>query len=903
MHRLAILGMMLFLRCALMLLCSLPVWSQPFGLSNRVGNSTLRLPSNPPSYGYQLTNAFGNLTFLNPTAIVSPPGETNRIFVVEQAGRVAVITNMTAPTRSVFLDIASRVSGGSGGNEQGMLGMAFHPGYATNGFFFLYFTASASTAAGNGRHQILSRFRVSDANPNAAMVSSEVTLLTMFDEHSDHNGGDLHFGPDGLLYVSLGDEGEQNDSLNNSQRIDKDFWSSILRLDVDLPARAGSLMANPHPANTNHLGRVIHYRVPADNPFVGATSFNGLPVNPGTVRTEMFAVGFRNPWRFSIDSATGQIYCGDVGTDLWEEVNVISRGGNYGWAYREATIAGPKASSAPPGFTSIPPIFTYRHGNATNQGNAVVGGVVYRGNRIAALQGSYIFGDYVSGNVWALKYDGSNVTSFFRLADDPGIASFGIDPSNGDVLTADQNQETIKRLIAVPAGGQPFPATLADTGVFTNLATLTTHTGFVPYDVNVPFWSDNASKQRWFYIPTNRTITFGATNNWLFPTGSVWVKHFELEMTNGVASSRKRLETRLLVRYPSADGTDVYGLTYRWGDSLTNAALVPDGGLEESLVIQDGGNVRTQVWHYPGRSQCLLCHTRASHGGLALGFNTPQLNRDFGYGTATDNQLRAMSHAGYFSTPISNIYSLRALAHPTNESVSVEQRVRSYLAANCSQCHQPGGNGLGQFDTLLFTPLSASALVNGPLNNQGGDGMNTVISPGSIAHSMLLTRISTTDPTRRMPPVGTSVIDTQAIALVQRWIINDLVGYKTFAEWQFANFGSTNSPAAMALADPDTDLADNFTEFLTGTSPTDSTDFWKLGITSDEEGVEVHYRRVQNRLVELEWTPGLPGTGLWQFLNLQANQPFVSATSGVFRLHDSSTNGAARFYRARVSEP
>jgi uncharacterized repeat protein (TIGR03806 family) len=888
--------------CAVFLLFGvLPLSGQPFGLSNRVGNSTLRLPSAPPSYGYQLTNAFGNLTFLNPTAIVSPPGETNRLFIVEQAGRVAVITNLAAPTRAVFLDIAGRVSGGSGGEESGMLGLAFHPGYATNGFFFLYFTASATTTAGSGRHQILSRFQVSSNEPNAALAASEVTVLTMFDEHSDHNGGDLHFGPDGYLYVSLGDEGGQDDSLNNSQRIDKDFWSSILRLDVDVPPRPTSLPPNPHPANTNHAGRVIHYRVPLDNPFVGATSFNGLPLTPGSVRTEMFAVGFRNPWRFCFDSVTGQIYCGDVGDDMWEEISVITRGGNYGWAYRETTNVGPKAASAPPGFTSIPPIVTYRHGTATNQGNAVVAGVVYRGNRIAALQGSFLFGDYVSGNVWALKYDGANVTSYFRVADDPGIAAFGNDPSNGDVLTADQNNETIKRLIAVPNGGPAPPPTLADTGVFTNLATLTPHSGFVPYDVNLPFWSDHAAKTRWFYIPTNRTIVFGATNNWLFPTGSVWVKHFDLELTNGAPASRRRLETRLLVSYQSSGETNVYGLTYRWGDSLTNATLVPDGGLDEVFTVNDGGNVRTQTWRYPGRGECLLCHTRASQGGLALGFNTPQLNRDFNYAGVIDNQLRAMNRAGYFSAPVSNLYSLRALAHPADESASVEQRVRSWLAVNCAQCHQPGGSGLGRFDARLFPPLSAAGLINGTLNRDDGDAANKVVVPGSLDHSMVLNRIMTLNPGRHMPPLTTALLDTQAIALVSRWITNELPAYQTFSQWQIEHFGSTNAPAAQPGADPDNDRASNLGEYLNGTAPDNPASAWRVIIERNGPAVNVGCPSLLNRGVEWQWASHPAGP--WRFLDVPANRPFFGATNGVTRLSVALTNAFSTFFRARVFEP
>src|SRR5262249_41993338 len=162
---------------------------------------------------------------------------------------------------------------------------------------------------------------------------------------------------------------------------------------------------------------------------------------------------------------------------------------------------------------------------------------------------------------------------------------------------------------------------------FAETASVTPQAGFVPYEVNVPFWSDNAIKSRWFYIPTNRQIAFRAASNWSFPTGSVWLKHFELELTNGVPASRRRLETRLLVR---DGGTGIYGVTYRW-NSATNATLVGESGLDESLVVDDGGTVRTQVWHYPGRNECLICHTAPTAGGQALGFNTPQLNRDFAY--------------------------------------------------------------------------------------------------------------------------------------------------------------------------------------------------------------------------------------------------------------------------------
>lgn len=893
---------MSFLRCALLfLLCVHPALSQPFGLTNRVGNSSLRLPSTPPASSYALTNAFGKIAFPNPVALATPPGELNRLFIAEQAGRVTVITNLAAPTRAVFLDLSSRVVAGG---EQGLLGLAFHPGYATNGFFFVFYTDDTTTRAGTGRHQVLSRFQVSSNNPNTAPAGSEVTLLTMFDEHGDHNGGDLHFGPDGFLYVSLGDEGDQNDSLNNSQRIDKDFWSSMLRLDVDEPARPSSLMPNPHPANTNHVGRTIHYRIPADNPFLGATSFNGDAVNPGNVRTEMFAVGFRNPWRFSIDSVTGRIYCGDVGGDAFEEINVVTRGGNYGWAFREGTKAGPKSASQPAGLSLVPPIFNYSHGNATNQGNAVIGGRVYRGGRLPALQGSYIFGDFVSGNIWSLRYDGTNVSNFFRLADDPGISVFGVDPSNGDLLAADQNSDDIKRLIAVPAGATSLPATLEETGVFASLATLTPHPGFVPYDVNLPFWSDHAIKSRWFHVPTNHTITFGATNNWLFPTGTVWVKHFDMEMTNGVPASRRRLETRLLVRHRSDDGSDVYGLTYRWNGTLTSASLVPEDGLDENLVIHDGGTTRTQLWRYPGRSECLHCHTRSGQGGLALGFHTPQLNRDFNYGGVTDNQLRAMSHAGYFPAPITNLHSLRALARLDDDSVSVEQRVRSYLAANCSQCHQPGGAGWGQFDARLLTPLSGTKLIHGPLNNPVGHPGSVVVHPGRSDLSMLLARLSTLEAGRRMPPVGSSVLDTQAIALITRWITNDLASYRSFAQWQIEQFGSTNAPAAQVPADPDGDSADNWTEYLTGTMPQNPNSLWRIGIDRSAGNVSIRYPTIPNRIVTIEERSQFDPINNWRFLDQIENRPNAPVESFLHEfIVPSAGSLRQRNYRGRVTEP
>jgi uncharacterized repeat protein (TIGR03806 family) len=748
------------------------------------------MPVEAPVYGFTHTRAFGELVFGPMVGMAVAPGETNRVFVLEKSGRILVITNLASPGAGVFLDLSSNLFTDP---ESGLLGLEFHPGFATNRQFFVFYTLNTTPVPGLGLYDRLSRFEVSIGDPNVALGASEVPLITQFDQDGGHNGGDLHFGPDGYLYVSLGDGGSANDLLNNSQQIDKDFFSGILRIDVD--KRAGSLTPNPHPS--------VHpdtYAVPPDNPFVGATNFNGVVVNPNSVRSEFWAVGLRNPWRMSFDPLSGRLYCGDVGQSLKEEVNHIVKGGNYGWAYREGSVAGPKVSQTPVGFTAIDPILEYGQGNTIFDGRAVIGGVVYRGNRLSQLAGAYVFGDYGLPNIWSLRYDGTNATAFTYLTGGQNVSGFGTDPRNGDVLWVQMNGDIRRLTYNSTVSGSPLPATLADTGAFSDLALLTPQAGIVPYDLNVPFWSDQAQKTRWFSVPdTNQLLTFNPTGNWSFPTGTVWIKHFELELTNGVAASRKRLETRFIVK--NAGG--VYGVTYRWGSSTTNAVLVPEEGMNEPLVIHDagGGIVRTQVWHYPGRAECLQCHTAV--GGQALGFNTPQLNRNFDYGAGPENQLRALSDAGYFTAPVGDPATLLRMAAATNTAYSIEHRARSYLSANCVQCHQPGGAALGYWDARFVMPLSRAGIVSGTLNNNLGNPGNRVLKPGSTANSVILTRVATLG-SIHMPPLATSEPNSEAVSLLSNWINSTafVVGRHIFYNDSFydGNNGSPNAADDGAIA-------------------------------------------------------------------------------------------------------
>ena len=859
--------------------------AQTLVLLERKANVTLKIPENPPQPRFIGLRAFGSVRtdpayrFTDPVVITSPPGETNRLFVVEQRGRIQVITNLVSPTRTLFMDIDRRVSGGVPNNEQGLLGMAFHPGYATNRQFFVFYTSSSGSA------NRLSRFETSPDDPNQALPDSEMILINQRDDAGNHNGGDLHFGADGYLYVSLGDEGGGNDQYNNSQRLNRDFFSGILRIDVD--KKPGNLPPNPHAASSNN------YSIPADNPFVGATDFNGAIVDATDIRSEFWAVGLRNPWRMSFDRPTGRLYVGDVGQGAREEIDIITRGANYGWSYREGFIAGPRRRP-PEAFTYADPIYDYPR----RDGVSITGGVVYRGNRYPELFANYIFADYGSGNLWALRFDEAGAANVRRLSADTGITAFGIDPSNGDVLYADNGQDTIKRIVPrEDTTPSTIPNLLSETGAFSDLETLTPNEGIVPYELNVPFWSDNAKKSRWFSIPElDRKIGFQRDDNWALPSGTVWIKHFELEMTKGVPASARRLETRFLVR--NDDG--IYGLTYRWNETQTDAELVSEEGFDESFVINDGGANRTQTWHYPSRTECLRCHTPES--GFALGFKTEQLNRDFDYNGTHANQIRVLSDAGYFESPTENTHSLAALARPDDSDQSLEYRVRSYLATNCSQCHQPGGAGLGLFDTQLATSTESAGLVDGLLARGFENPGDRVVHPGSVDRSMLFKRIATLG-NGRMPPLASSVLDESAIVLLSSWITEELAEYQGFSEWQTAHFGSITDPNAATMADPDNDGASNLLEHLTGTDPNAASETWKVSVQREGGVIQIRFPRISNRSFEVQASSDLSDPSSWSPVNDPANRPLFASRDSTAVIEDRIDQANARYYRVRVRAP
>ncbi len=290
-----------------------------------------------------------------------------------------------------------------------------------------------------------------------------------------------------------------------------------------------------------------------------------------------------------------------------------------------------------------------------------------------------------------------------------------------------------------------------------------------------------------------------------------------------------------------------------------------------TFAIQAGDQSQTQVWRYPSRSECLTCHTPLA--GYALGFNTAQLNRDRRDQGVVQNQIGALRDMGYFSTNAIAMETLPALAHPANDSASVDFRVHSYLVANCVQCHQPGGIGLARFDVRLGTPLWDSGLIQGSLFDSLEDSENRVIVPGSIAHSALLTRLAELGEDH-MPPLGTTLPDPLAVALFSDWITNRLTQLQDFPEWQTRRFGSTNAPNAAPQADADGDRAGNYLEYLTGTNPTDAREAWGIDVGySPVTGPEIRFNALANLGFEVQWTTNLLDPNSWQPLLVPGNAP------------------------------
>ncbi len=394
---------------------------------------------------YPAVAAFGGISFQQPVQVVFAPGETTRAFVVERAGTIAMVPDITNPVREVILDLSGSVNPSVNDSGHGMLSMVFHPKFAQNGYFYVW----TSIWESGSRYTRLMRYTLSSGG--TVDPATELTLISQPVGSGGHDGGTLLFGTDGYLYLSIGDgdEGQAGaEAIASHQRIDVGFFGAVLRIDVD--QNPGNLVPNPH------LGQQpTGYLVPAGNPYVGATSFNGQPVNPSSVRTEFWAVGLRNPFRMSFDSANGELWAGDVGLNSREEIDVVTAGSNYGWSFYEGTIPGPDFADLPAGISFVPPVWDYSH-DAGDQ--CVIGGVLYHGARFPELQGQYIFGDFISGRIWAASSPSTRpfqAAQVSQIAGTIGVTNMTVQPSTGDLLIANLDSGLIQELGAPSAALSP----------------------------------------------------------------------------------------------------------------------------------------------------------------------------------------------------------------------------------------------------------------------------------------------------------------------------------------------------------------------------------------------------------------------------------------------------------------
>lgn len=730
--------------------------AQPYGIESRVANTSLlinQVPATTPG-DLELRPAFPELTFAEPLALAEMPDASGRFVVMQRNGLFHIFPKEApaAESQTTFLDLTDRAYDQQG--ELGCLGMAIDPQYAENGRVYVYYTtyAHSDEFPFYDVDSIIARYTNDNPADNDIDPATEEILLSLQQPFDNHNGGSLAFGPDGYLYIAFGDGG--GSALDMRAQDLGGLFGKILRLDVTTP---------PVDPETRP------YVIPPDNPFADAPQEAGI-------RPEIFAYGFRNPFRMAFDPLSGLLYAGDVGESTWEEVDVVRAGQNYGWPILEGRDCFDLYQPPAPicdrtGKTS--PIIQHRNG-VDNEMTAIIGGHVYLANIIPELYGVYLYADFLQDTIWGLRYDGTEVTQarVVHSGFGGGMRSLAQDAS-GEVYFLDYQNIRVLRV----AEGEPvttFPTKLSDVPALlaAGLGEDQTAQGILPYRPSSELWSDNARKSRFLALPGLSTVGYRADGGWDFPEGAVLIKNFSLPLDfRNPDATAQRVETRLLIK----NAGSWHGFTYEWNEDGTDAVLLPGSKQRAFDLIDADGVPFAYSWYYPRRGECLVCHNGAANH--ILGVNTPQMNHAFTYPASgiTDNQLRTFEHIGLFDAPLPAPPA--ALPRSPDAFLDMEattaERAQSYLHANCAICHRPGGPTPVTMDFRWGVPLLDRQIVNVPVSgNPVGIEDALRFAPGDPDRSLIPARMDRRG-AHQMPPLATSIVHEEAVALVRQWILEE----------------------------------------------------------------------------------------------------------------------------------
>ncbi len=720
-----------------------------------------------PPLAFRTEPVFGNYRFKKPVTLTNAPG-TDSMFLLEQTGKIYELESADVGQPRLVGDLREHVAGFSDA-----YGLEFHPDFEDNREVFVcYIRNGVDKQIGTA----LSRMRLTTDGELKIEPDSEEILYTWM--KGGHNGGCVKFGPDGYLYISAGDSAAPfpPDPLKAGQDL-SNLLSTITRIDV------------------NRRDGDKPYSIPKDNPFVGVDN----------ARPEIFAYGFRNPWRMAFDRVSGDLWVGDVGWELWEMIHCVESGGNYGWSIFEGPQ--PININDERGPTEI---IRAAAAHDHTVARSITGGIVNYGDRFRVVKVYYVYGDHVTGLFWKTrrkpgsKQGSANADQYepaTLIAREPiQIICFGLD-NEGELYIVDY-QGTVHRLVRQEGEvNAEFPTTLSESGLFSSVAKHELATGVLPYEIIAEPWMDGGTASRFVAIPGRGkigvyTVRSGHANwdgkhpgSWKFPQNSVLGKTISL---NG-----RRIETQLL----HYDGQAWLAYSYLWNDDATDATLAED---RSQTVSVDVDGVK-RPWKVSSRGECMVCHSNAND--MLLGFKPSQMIRA---AHGQEDQLDYFFDLGLLEKAPDRKRKLPA--SPANQDASLEDRARAYLHVNCAHCHRPQGGGSVPMNVVFHEALDRTRMIDQqPAQGTFGIENARVVAPGDPTKSILLYRFCKFGP-GHMPKLGGLELDHEGATLLHDWIASlgdssDGPSEQKLAKAKQLLGMSNKQPLSEFLSDPENALA------------------------------------------------------------------------------------------------